>query len=115
MKGCAVRKYGVMPYFNCKLHGSLTSRSRLAGGGCKPVYAAKMGSHEVVNDTLKGSFNCQVRIQEMNVSELLKRRRNTVRRCQNQSIPFFFGTSAGATCLLPARHPAYRQHELYSG
>jgi len=53
MTGCAVRKYGIKPYFNCKLHGSLVSRSRLAGGGSKPVYAAEIGNYDVVNDTFK--------------------------------------------------------------
>ena len=33
--------------------GVLASRNRLAGGGCKPVYAAEMGNCEVVNDTFK--------------------------------------------------------------
>ena len=32
---------------------SLVSRSRLTGGGCKPVYAAETGNFLVVNDTLK--------------------------------------------------------------
>jgi len=43
----------------------MASRNRLTGGDCKPVYAADIGNVLVVNDTLKGSFNRQVRIQEM--------------------------------------------------
>jgi hypothetical protein len=60
------------------------SRNRLTGGGCKPVYAADNGNILVVNDTLKGNESCQVRIQEMNASELLRKRRNLIRRCQNR-------------------------------
>jgi hypothetical protein len=31
----------------------MVSRNRLAGGGCKPVYAADFGNELVVNDTFK--------------------------------------------------------------
>jgi hypothetical protein len=51
----------------------MTYRNRLTGGGCKPAYAAEPGNRLVVNDTLKGSNSCQVRIQEMNASEHCRR------------------------------------------
>ena len=38
----------------------MTSRNRLTGGDCKPVYAAVPGNRPVVNDTLKGYINSQV-------------------------------------------------------
>jgi hypothetical protein len=42
-----------LPFANCKFHGSMVSRNRLAGGDCKPVYAADFGNDLVVNDTFK--------------------------------------------------------------
>jgi hypothetical protein len=40
----------------CKLDGSLAYRIRLAGGGCKPVYAAIAETYIVVNDTFKRQY-----------------------------------------------------------
>jgi hypothetical protein len=64
----------------------MTYRNRLTGGGCKPVYAADTGNGLVVNDILKGSMSCQVRIRKMSARELLKKRRNAIRRRQNRGI-----------------------------
>ncbi|MDR0725430.1 MAG: hypothetical protein LBF59_05410 [Prevotellaceae bacterium] len=65
----------------------MSYRNRLTGGGFKPVYAADIGNELVVNDTFKKAvINCQVWIQEMNASELSKKRRNLARRCQNRGM-----------------------------
>jgi len=37
--------------------------NRRTGGDCNPVYASDFGNVLVVNDTLKGSFNCQVKMR----------------------------------------------------
>ena len=84
--------------------GVWSPANRFAGKGCKPVYAADFGNELVVNDTLKGSLNCQVRIQEMTARELLKKRRNLIRRCQNWSFRKISGQVQ--------RLPAYRLHDI---
>jgi hypothetical protein len=72
------------------------------------VYAADQGNLFVVNDTLKGNFSCQVRIQEMTARELSKRRRNPINDVKTEVSFTASGQVQGASCLLPVRHPAYR-------
>jgi hypothetical protein len=73
----------------------LVSRSRLTGGGYKPVYAAETGNREVVNDTLKRQRklsgvntggDCKGTIEEASKLQ---------RRCQNWGSPILSGQVQG--------------------
>ena len=64
----------------------------------------------VVSVKEKARKTCQVRVGKTSTSEpLMKRRKRRV--MSKPRSPSCLGISAGETCLLPARHPAFRRRE----